>query len=125
VPAGLERVTPGEGVWKVILCGDEGTLIVDGGDEVSRQRADEEEPVPIEFPMPDQDPEGFDFIQRTSNRLIADFVQAIRQGDVNHTSIPHLATVVDGLRCQEIIAAARKSDEEMRWVSLADLAEGS
>ncbi len=114
-------VTAGEDVWKVILSGDEGTLIVDGGDEVSRQRADEDEPVPMKLPVSDQIPDGVGFIQYTWNRLIADFVQAIRQGDVNHTSVPHLPTAVDGLRCQEIIAGARKSDEEMRWVSLAEM----
>lgn len=114
-------VTAGEDVWKVILSGDEGTLIIDGGDEVSRQRADEDEPVPIEIPMSDSLPDGIGFMQHTWNKLIADFVRAIRQGDVKHSSVPHLPTVVDGLRCQEIIAGARKSDEEIRWVSLSEL----
>jgi predicted dehydrogenase len=114
-------VTAGEGDWKVVLSGDEGTFITDGGGVVRRQRADEDEPVSIEIPMSDQPPAGFDFMQHSWNRLIVDFVQAIRQGDVNHSSVPHLPTAVDGLRCQEIIAGARKSDEEMRWVSLAEL----
>ena len=114
-------VTAGEGNWTVVLSGDEGTFIIDGDDVVRRQRADEDKPVIIENSLLDQPPADIDLMQHSWNRLIADFVQAIRQGDVNHTSVPHLPTAVDGLRCQEIIAGARKSDEEMRWVSLAEL----
>ena len=119
-------VTAGEGDWKFVLSGDEGTFIIeDGGDVIRRQRADENEPMRVEIPASDQVPAGIDFLQHTWNRLIADFVQAIRQGDVNHTSVPDLPTIIDGLRCQEIIAGARRSHDEMRWVSLAELAKPS
>ena len=60
-------------------------------------------------------------MQHTWNRLIADFVKAVRRGDVAHTSVPHLPTLDDGLRNQEIIAAARLSENERRWVSLDEL----
>jgi predicted dehydrogenase len=113
-------VTAGEGKWEFVLSGDEGTLILNQGDAIRRQRADEDEPVPVEIPLSDQPPAGVDLMQHTWNRLIADFIQAIRQGDVNHTLVPHLPTFEDGLRCQEIIAGARRSDEEKRWVSLAN-----
>jgi predicted dehydrogenase len=113
-------VSSGEGKWEFILSGDEGTLILNRGDAIRRQRADEDEPVPVEIPLSDQLPAGVDLMQHTWNRLIADFIQAIRQGDVNHTTVPHLPTFEDGLRCQEIIAAARRSEEDMRWVSLAE-----
>ena len=112
-------VTAGEGNWTTVLSGDEGTFIVEGNEFIRRQRADEDEPVTMETSLLEQPPTGFDLMQHSWNRLIADFVQAILQGDVNHTSVPHLPTAVDGLRCQEIIAGARKSDEEMRWVRIA------
>lgn len=105
-------VTAGEGDWEFIISGDEGTFIINRGDTIRRQRANENEPVLMEIPASDQLPAGIDLIQHTWNRLIADFVQAIRQGDVNHASVPHLPTVVDGLRCQEIIAGARRSDRK-------------
>lgn len=114
-------VTAGEGNWTVVLSGDEGTFIIDGDDVVRCQRADEDDPVTIEIPMSVQPTEGINSMQHSWNSLIADFIKAIRQGDVNHGSVPHLPTAEDGLRCQEIIAGARKSDEEMRWVSLVEL----
>jgi predicted dehydrogenase len=73
-------VTSGEGKWQFILSGDEGTLILNQGDAIRRQRADEDEPVPVEIPLSDQLPAGVDLMQHTWNRLIADFIQAIRQG---------------------------------------------
>ena len=115
-------VTPGEDSWEFVLSGDEGTFVINHGDAIRRQRADENDPVLLEIPEPDQVPAGVSLIQYTWDRLVADFVQAIRQGDVAHKSVPHLPTAVDGLRCQEIIAGARISNEEMRWVSLTQLA---
>lgn len=114
-------ITAGEHDWYFIIIGDEGTLIMNWGDEIRRQRADEDEPVHLEIPASDQFPADIHPMQHTWNRLIADFMNAIRQGDVDHTSVPHLPTIEDGLRCQEIIAGARISDEEMRWVALAEL----
>lgn len=115
-------VTAGEPDWSFILSGDEGTFILNYGDEIRRQRADENRPVRMEIPASDQVPAGVDLSQHGWNRLIANFIQAIQQGDVNHASVPHLPTVRDGLRTQEIIAAARRSDEEKRWVTLTELA---
>lgn len=114
-------VTAGEGNWTVVLNGDEGTFIINGDDVVRRQRSDEDDPVGIELPESLQSPEGVSPMQHSWNRLISDFVEAIRRGDVNHRSVPHLPTAEDGLRCQEIIDGARKSAEEMRWVSLAEM----
>lgn len=113
--------TSGEGSWEFVLSGDEGTFVINHGDAIRRQRADENEPVLLEIPEPAQVPADVSLIQYTWNRLVADFIQAVRQGDVAHKSVPHLPTALDGLRCQEIIAGARISNEETRWVSLADL----
>ena len=57
-------------------------------------------------PASDQLPAGTDLIQHTWNRRIAEFVQAIRPDDVAHHGVPHLPTLVDGLRNEEIIAAS-------------------
>jgi hypothetical protein len=57
-------------------------------------------------------------MQHVWNRLIADFVAAIRHGDLAHASVPHLPTLVDGLRAQEVIAAAQRSEQERCWVQV-------
>ena len=113
-------VTAGEGNWTVVLSGSEGTFIIEGDDDVRRQRADEEESITIDIPHSLLPTNGISLMQHSWNRLIADFIEAIRKGDANHNLVPHLPTAEDGLRCQEIIAGARKSDEEMRWVSLVE-----
>ena len=113
--------TVGQAEWCLVLNGDEGTLIVDDGASIWRQLASDSEPVALEIPPPDRVPPGTDLMQHTWNRLIADFVTAVRRKDVNHTSVPHLPSLVDGLRNEEIIAAARRSNDERRWVELAEL----
>ena len=70
----------------------------------------------LDIPAADQIPEGTSLMQHVWNRLIADFCTAVRRGDVAHASVPHLPTLLDGLRAQEVIAAARRSEEERRWV---------
>lgn len=114
------RSTPGQGEWRTVLFGEEGTLVVTH-ETVVRQRQDDDEPVSLEIPEPDQVPNGVDLIQHTWNRLIADFVTAIRHGDVAHKLVPHLPTFADGLRVQEVFAAAERAEAERRWVNLAEL----
>jgi hypothetical protein len=31
-------------------------------------------------------------------------------------TVPHLPTLIDGLRAQEVVDAARRSEEQRRWV---------
>jgi predicted dehydrogenase len=59
--------------------------------------------------------------QYTWNRLIADFVTAIRKGDVTHSIIPHLPSLEDGLRAQQVVAAAKQSERVRRWVVLDEI----
>lgn len=114
----------GQQDWQTIITGDEGSLTLrsyNAGDAtheaVIRQRIDDPEPVEIELPArPDTS-----LLQYTWNRLIEDFITAIRRGDRTHTSVPHLPRFEDGLRVQEIIAAADKSNAERRWVELSEL----
>ncbi len=114
--------TAGQDEWRFTLIGDEGTLVITGaGQTVIRQRADDDQPVVLPIPEIDQVPAGVDLIQHTWNRLIADFVQAIRHGDVAHQSVPHLPALTDGLRTEEIIAAARASDAAGCWVAVGEL----
>jgi len=110
-------MTTGQPEWRLVLHGEEGTLDVTD-QVVVRQCAAEDGATSLEIPESDQVPEGVTLIQHNWNRLIADFVIAVRRGDVAHASVPHLPTIVDGLRVQEIITAARRSEEERRWVDL-------
>lgn len=111
--------TAGQDEWRLTLLGDEGSLlIIDAGQTVMRQRADDDQPLMLMIPEIDQAPAGINLIQHTWNRLIADFVQAIRSGDTAHRMLPHLPTLIDGLRTEEIIAAARASDASERWVKV-------
>ncbi|MFL6044294.1 MAG: hypothetical protein ACJ72M_04160 [Propionibacteriaceae bacterium] len=38
-------------------------------------------------------------------------LHAVRDRDIEHERVPHLATLTDGLRTEEIIAAARQSSD--------------
>jgi predicted dehydrogenase len=111
------EATPGEGEWRTVLAGQEGTLSVTH-QAVVRQRGDDDESVPVEIAAADRVPEGVQLLQHTWNRLIADFCAAVRGGDVAHRSVPHLPTFADGLRVQELIAAAERAEVERRWVDL-------
>jgi predicted dehydrogenase len=111
--------TAGQNEWQLALIGDEGSLVVgDSGQTVTRQRGCDDRPQQLAILESDQAPAGVKLLQHTWNRLIADFVQAIRRGDIDHSSVPHLPTLTDGLRSEEIIAAARKSADEGGWVSV-------
>jgi predicted dehydrogenase len=64
---------------------------------------------------------GVRLIQHTWNRLIADFVAAIRAGDVAHAGVPALPSFTDGLRLQEVFAAVERSEAQGRWVALEEV----
>ncbi len=111
-------ITTGQPAWTLVVNGEEGTLEV-AHDRVFLRQAGEKEQRVIEVPAADQKPEGVMMMQHTWNCLIADFVKAIRQGDRSAT--PHLPTLTDGLRGQEVIAAAQLAETEKRWVALAEM----
>lgn len=113
-------LTTGQPDRYFVLNGEDGTLTVTD-ETVTRQRVGETEPTSIEIPSSEQIPAGVDLIQHAWNRLIADFITAIHNRDKEHTSVPHLATFVDGLRAQEVIGAAQRAEEEQRWVHLDEL----
>ena len=113
-------VGPGQDHWNMILIGDEGSLAIpDAGTSLVRQRADDEEPVEVPISAEDRAADGVDLMQHTWNRLIADFVGAVRDQDIEHESVPHLATLTDGLRTEQIIAAARQSSDARQWVTVS------
>jgi predicted dehydrogenase len=115
-------LTTGQPEWRALLHGEGGTLSVTERD-VTRQCVGEDNATSLDIPESDQPAEGVTLGQHAWNRLIADFVKAVRRGDVAHTYAPHLPTLVDGLRAQEVIVAARLSEAERRWVDLQDLRE--
>lgn len=90
--------------------------------KVVRQRADESAPVKLEVEESDRQPESVQSGQHTWNRLITDFVTAVRRGDIKHESVPHLPHISDGLAAQQVISACEQSHVERRWVDLEDLA---
>lgn len=113
-------VGPGQDHWNMILIGDEGSLAIpDAGTSLVRQRADDEEPVEVPISAEDRAADGVDLMQHTWNRLIVNFVGAVRDQDIEHESVPHLATLTDGLRTEQIIAAARQSSDARQWVTVS------
>ena len=116
-------VTPGEDVWRMTIVGDEGSLTIpDAGTTIIRQRQDDHEPVALAIQAADSLPQSSTLMQHTWNRLIEDFIGAVRDGDREHIDRPNLATLTDGLRTEEVIAAARLSSADRRWVTVGSQA---
>lgn len=104
---------------KLTFYGETGIVSM-GEEQVLLQHVDDLEPVEVEIPASDQAQPDIPMLQHTWNRLIADFVAAVRVGDIRHETVPALPTFADGLRTMEVICAAERSDAEQRWVKLAD-----
>jgi predicted dehydrogenase len=113
-------LTAGLPEWTISFNGEKGILIVTH-EAAIRQSIGDAEAMQLNIPLQDQVPKGVDMQQHTWNRLIADYVTAIRKGDATHSSVPHLPCLEDGLRAQEIVAAARHSEKMRRWVALEEL----
>lgn len=69
----------------------------------------------------DKQPSEFLSGQHTWNRLIADFVTAVRNKDYLHEMVPYLPTISDGLCTQEVIKACEISHIKQRWVKLSEI----
>jgi predicted dehydrogenase len=110
-------LTTGQPEWSTVLHGEKGTLYVTHPTAL-RQCADEDQAVPLDIPAADRCPEGVHMGQHGWNRLVADFCEAIRRGDVAHASVPLLPALVDGLRAQEVIDAAMRAEEQRCWVAV-------
>jgi len=104
---------------QTVLSGASGVLTITAREVLVQRPGAAAEPV--EVPPADRAPDDLPAMQHTWNRLVADFVAAVRAGDVGHRTVPHLPTVADGLRAQEVVAAAERADAERRWVDLAEL----
>jgi predicted dehydrogenase len=113
-------MTRGEAEWRTVLCGTDGTLAVTNA-RVTQQRGGEDTPVALPIPPPDEAAAEVSPNQHTWNRLIADFVAAIRAGDVAHSATPALPSFADGLRLQEVFAAVERSNAEGCWIALEDV----
>jgi predicted dehydrogenase len=116
-------VTAGEDIWRMTIVGDEGSLTIpDAGTTVVVQRHDDNEPVTLTILAADRLPQSNTLMQHTWNRLIKDFIEAVRDGDLAHIDHPHLPSLTDGLRTEEVIAAARQSSTDRRWVTVGSQA---
>jgi predicted dehydrogenase len=107
--------------WGQVINGQTGTLNVTH-ESTSLQNLAENEVVILQPSDSEKMPEGTDLLQHTWNRLIADFVAAIRRGDKAHETVPNLPSLEDGLKVQQVISAAHLSDTEARWADLDELA---
>jgi predicted dehydrogenase len=114
------RLMVGFPKWAQIISGETGTLKVTH-ENAFIQSLSEDEPRALETSDSDMVPEGTDFLQHTWNRLIADFISAIRRGDKEHDTVPNLPTLDDGLKVQKITRAVLLSDRESRWVNLDEV----
>jgi predicted dehydrogenase len=111
-------ITAGEDRFSWSIIGDEGSLrIPDSGTVVVRQRHDDDQPVELEIARADKVVPSTDLIQHTWNRLIEDFIGAVRN-DKDHESYPSLPTLTDGLRTEEVIDAARRSSSTRCWATV-------
>jgi len=110
--------TTGQPAWTLVLNGEEGTIDV-AHENVGYRPAKEQSAQIITPPDDEKVPDGVRVMQHTWNQLIADFIKAIRQG--NTQSVPHLPTLIDALRGQEIIEAAQLSATEKRWVAIEEM----
>jgi predicted dehydrogenase len=111
-------ITVGEDRFSWLLVGDEGSLrIPDSGTVVVRQRHDDDEPVELHIASAEKVVLPIDLMQHTWNRLIEDFIEAVRNDDKDQQSHPSLPTLTDGLRTEEVIDAARRSSSTGRWAT--------
>jgi predicted dehydrogenase len=112
-------ITVGEDRFSWLIVGDEGSLHVpDSGTVVVRQRHDDDQPVELEIASVDKGVPSTELIQHTWNRLIEDFIGAVRNDDKHHESYPSLPTLTDRLRTEEVIDAARRSSNTRRWATV-------
>jgi hypothetical protein len=99
-------ITAGEDRFSWFIVGDEGSLrIPHSGPVIVRQRHDDDQPVELEIASADKVVPSTELIQHTWNRLIEDFIGAVRNDDKYHESYPSLPTLTDGLRTGEVIDA--------------------
>lgn len=131
-------INPGQPERRIVLGGAEGTLTLSSQWlsvpqdqdsqrrmtlcnelQVIRQRSREEDPFVLEAADADCQPGEVLSGQHTWNRLIADFVSAVRNNDRGHCGVPHLPHISDGLAAQRLIQACELSNSEGRWIDLS------
>lgn len=133
-------ITPGEPERRITICGKLGTLTLNNnwvtiqrakqnksaqtlGNEILTQiqKANNFSPIPLSIAEEDRQPSAILSGQHTWNRLIADFITAVRHKDYLHKAVPHLAQISDGLIAQEVIEACELSHIKQRWVKLSEI----
>lgn len=105
---------------QITIAGDKGTLILDGDEKLLGAQgyntafedfslADRAHEVAI---IPDN------LWARSFYHLARETVFALQEG---RTEIPHAATFADGWRCQTVIDAVLRSQQQQRWVSIGEI----
>jgi predicted dehydrogenase len=82
---------------------------------VVQRRHDDDQPVELEIASADKMVLSTDLQRHTWNRLIEDFIGAVRNDDKDHGSYPSVPTLTDGLPTEKVIDAARQSSSTGRW----------
>lgn len=77
-------------------------------------------PIELEIAGADKAVPSTKLIQHTWNRLIEDFVRAVRNDDKDHQRYPSHPTLADGLRTEEVIDAARRSSNTGHWATVGE-----
>jgi len=133
----LFGLTPGEPERRVVVSGDNGTLILKNEWVTLHRDGDMNNPItlgnelqvsgqyagdsgPVQLPAADSDLQPGDITsgQHTWNRLISDFVSAVREHNKKHLVVSNLPQLTDGLKVQRVIDACEQSHNEQHWVDV-------
>lgn len=97
--------------WEMMISGEKGTLRVTH-ERTWLQRLYEDEATELDPAEQGNVPYGEDLLQHTWNRLIADFVTAIRNNDKSRANVPNLPALADGLKAQQVLASSQKCEKK-------------
>jgi predicted dehydrogenase len=101
---------------QIEVHGDAGSLVIDHDDRLWGRRLGTAAPEELTAPDPLEGAPGVpaSIWGRSFAHLARELVDAIREGRAPRRG----ATFADGLRCQQVLDAVRRSNDEGRWVIL-------
>jgi predicted dehydrogenase len=104
---------------QVEAFGDEGTLILDSQESLWGAKRGESQLTELTVPDPVASLEGVakNVWAMSFVHLARYLVEAIKVG----TGIPKAATFCDGMQCQQVMDAVRRSWQEQRWIEVEDI----
>jgi predicted dehydrogenase len=114
----LSAVYSSGGKNQITIAGERGTLFLEGDETLLGSQGYNTLLEDLSIPDSARGVKGLpDNVWARSFYHLADAtLRALRDGQ---TTIPHAATFTDGLRCQEVIDAVIRSDQEQRWIEIS------